>query len=81
MGFTMRRQSTLRGSTVQVEMTMSEKGAAWQNSYAECVIRMIKEGEVGLSEYRTYAEAYGQLRRLIHRSSVYTHGFIRRSAE
>jgi putative transposase len=62
---------------VQVEMSMSEKSVAWQNSYAERVIHMIKEEEVGLSEYRTYAEAYDQLGRFI--DQVYTHKRIHSS--
>jgi putative transposase len=62
---------------VQVQISMSEKGAAWQNGYAERVIRTIKEEEVGLSEYRTYAEAYDQLGRFI--DEVYTHKRIHSS--
>jgi len=62
---------------VQAQISMSEKGAAWQNGYAERVIRTIKEEEVGLSEYRTYAEAYDQLGRFI--DEVYTHKRIHSS--
>jgi putative transposase len=63
---------------IQVEMSVSEKGAAWQNSYAERVIRTIKEEEVGLSEYRTYAEAYDQLVPFIDQVYTHTDSFVPR---
>ncbi len=44
-----------------IQLSMAEVGAAWQNGYAERVIRTIKEEEVDLSEYRDFDEAYAQL--------------------
>ncbi len=44
---------------------MAEVGAAWQNGYAERVIRTIKEEEIGLSEYRDFQDAYDQIGRFI----------------
>jgi hypothetical protein len=35
-----------------------EVGQAWQNGYAERLMRTIKEKGVDLSEYRNFAEAY-----------------------
>lgn len=43
---------------VQVAISISDVGAAWQNSYDERLIRTIKEAEVYLSDYRTYHDAY-----------------------
>jgi len=37
-----------------VRISMAEVGEAWQNGYAERLIRTIKEEEVDLSEYRNY---------------------------
>jgi len=62
---------------VHAQVSMSDKGAAWQNGYAERMMRTIKEEEVGLSEYRTYAEAREQLGRFI--DEVYTHKRIHSS--
>jgi putative transposase len=44
-----------------VEISMSEVGQAWQNGYAERVMRTIKEEEVELSEYQDYWDAYRQI--------------------
>jgi putative transposase len=44
-----------------VQLSMAEAGAAWQNGYAERLIRTIKEEEVNLSEYRDYHHAYQRL--------------------
>jgi putative transposase len=44
-----------------VQISMAEVGAAWQNGYAERLMRTIKEEEVDLSEYRNFAEAYEQI--------------------
>jgi putative transposase len=41
-----------------VEVSMADVGAAWQNGYAERLMRTIKEEEVDLSEYRNFREAY-----------------------
>ena len=45
----------------RVEISMAEVGAAWQNGYAERLMRTIKEEEVDLSEYRNFTEAYQQI--------------------
>ena len=54
-----------------VHISMAEIGAAWQNGYAERLMRTIKEEEVDLSEYEDYADALGQLRRFLN--DVYMH--------
>ena len=63
-----------------VQISMAEVGKAWQNGYAERVIRTIKEDEVALSDYRSLREARGHLhtfltdtypRRRIHSSLGY----------
>lgn len=46
---------------IKVQISMAEKGKAWQNGYAERLIRTIKEEEVYLSEYETYADALQQI--------------------
>ena len=46
-------------------------GAAWQNGYAERLMRTIKEEEVYLSEYRDYADAYQQIGRFL--DDIYMH--------
>ena len=43
------------------QISMAEVGAAWQNGYAERLIRTIKEEEVDLSEYLNYQDAYHQI--------------------
>ncbi len=50
---------------------MAEVGEAWQNGYAERLIRTIREEEVDLSEYRDYTEAYDQLGQFL--DDVYMH--------
>ena len=40
---------------------MAEVGKAWQNGYAERVMRTIKEEEVELSEYQDYWDAHRQI--------------------
>lgn len=45
----------LRG--VGAKISMAAVGEAWQNGYAERLMRTIKEEEVDLSEYRNFAEA------------------------
>jgi hypothetical protein len=37
---------------------MADVGQAWQNGYAEHLVRTIKEDEVDLSEYIDYNDAY-----------------------
>ena len=38
-------------------ISMADVGAAWQNGYAERLMRTIKEEEIELREYRDYWEA------------------------
>ena len=52
-------------------------GEAWQNGYAERLIRTIKEEEVDLSEYIDYNDAYRQLGRFL--DDVYMHKRIHSS--
>ena len=49
----------------RVEISMADKGQAWQNGYAERLIRTIKEEEVDLSEYLDYHDAYRQIGRFL----------------
>ena len=48
-----------------VQISMAEVGEAWQNGYAERLIRTIKEEEVDLSEYEDYPDALQQLGRFL----------------
>ena len=48
-----------------VAISMAEVGQAWQNGYAERLIRTIKEEEVDLSEYINYNDAYQQIGRFL----------------
>ena len=48
-----------------VRISMAEVGAAWQNGYAERLMRTIKEEAVDLSEYRDYGDAYRQIGRFL----------------
>jgi transposase InsO family protein len=50
---------------------MADVGAAWQNGYAERLMRTIKEEEVDLSEYEDYHDAIQQIGRFL--DDVYTH--------
>jgi len=40
---------------------MAEVAAAWQNGYAERLMRTIKEEEVELSDYEDFAQASAQI--------------------
>lgn len=60
-----------------VEISMAEVGEAWQNGYAERLIRTIKEEAVDLSEYRDYNDAYRQIGRFL--DDVYMHKRIHSS--
>jgi transposase InsO family protein len=60
-----------------VTMSMADVGAAWQNGYAERLLRTIKEEEVDLSEYRDYHDAYHHLGRFL--DDVYMHKRIHSS--
>ena len=61
----------------QVQISMADQGEAWQNGYAERLIRTIKEEEVDLSEYLDYHDAYRQLGRFL--DEVYMHKRIHSS--
>ena len=50
----------------QVEISMADQGEAWQNGFAERLIRTIKEEEVDLSEYLDYHDAYRQIGRFLN---------------
>lgn len=54
-----------------VQISMADKGEAWQNGYAERLIRTIKEEEVYLSDYHDFADAYAQIGQFIEQ--VYQH--------
>ncbi len=56
---------------------MADIGQAWQNGYAERLMRTIKEGEVDLSDYRDYTDALQQLGRFL--DEVYQHKRIHSS--
>lgn len=60
-----------RLEAVNAQISMAEIGAAWQNGYAERLVRTIKEEEVDLSDYEDHADALGQLRRFLN--EVYMH--------
>lgn len=62
---------------VGAQISMAEVGEAWQNGYAERLIRTIKEEEVDLSDYEDYADALRQLGRFL--DEVYTHKRIHSS--
>ena len=62
---------------VGAAISMAEVGQAWQNGYAERVIRTIKEEEVDLSEYGDFADAWRQLGHFI--DEVYMHKRIHSS--
>jgi putative transposase len=48
-----------------IQISMTDRGKAWQNGYAERWMRTLKEEEVYLSDYQTYAEALKQIGRFI----------------
>ena len=62
---------------VNVRISMADLGQAWQNGYAERLIRTIKEEEVALSEYIDYGDARRQLGRFL--DDVYLHKRIHSS--
>ncbi len=62
---------------VDAEISMAEIGEAWQNGYAERLVRTIKEEEVDLSEYECYNDAVFQLGRFLN--DVYMHKRIHSS--
>ncbi len=68
---------TTRLQQAGVFISMAEVGAAWQNGYAERLMRTIKEEEVDLSEYEDYTDAVRQLGRFL--DEVYMHKRIHSS--
>jgi len=60
-----------------VDISMAQVGEAWQNGYAERLMRTIKEEEVALSEYIGYNDAYWQIGRFL--DEVYQHKRIHSS--
>jgi putative transposase len=62
---------------VHAEISMAESGEAWQNGYAERLIRTIKEEEVDLTDYEDYNDAVSQLARFLN--DVYMHKRIHSS--
>ena len=56
---------TARLQEAGADISMAEVGAAWQNGYAERLMRTIKEEEVDLSEYANYADAVKQVGRFL----------------
>jgi putative transposase len=68
---------TARLQAAGVLISMAEVGAAWQNGYAERLMRTIKEEEVDLSEYEDYADAIRQVGRFL--DEVYMHKRIHSS--
>jgi transposase InsO family protein len=62
---------------VNVQISMADVGQAWQNGYAERLIRTIKEDEVDLSEYLDYHDACRQIGRFL--DDVYIHKRIHSS--
>ena len=68
---------TARLQAAGVQISMVEVGAAWQNGYAERLMRTIKEEEVDLSDYANYADAVRQIGRFL--DEVYMHKRIHSS--
>jgi transposase InsO family protein len=61
----------------EVAISMTDVGEAWQNGYAERVIRTIKEEEVALSDYPDFHDAYQQIGHFL--TDVYNHKRIHSS--
>jgi putative transposase len=61
----------------KVRISMADVGEAWQNGYAERLIRTIKEEQVDLSEYLDYHDACRQMGRFL--DEVYMHKRIHSS--
>ena len=56
---------------LKVQISMAEVGQAWQNGYAERLMRTIKEEEVNLSDYYDFHDAYQQISQFL--DDVYLH--------
>jgi putative transposase len=48
-----------------IQISMSDKGSAWQNGYAERWMRTLKEEQVHLTEYQTYEDALKHIGKFI----------------
>jgi len=48
-----------------VQISMAEVGQAWQNGYAERLLRTIKEEEIDLSDYEDHADALRHIGRFL----------------
>ncbi len=68
---------TARLQAAGTHISMAEVGAAWQNGYAERLMRTIKEEEVSLTEYNDYADVMRQIGRFL--DEVYMHKRIHSS--
>ena len=66
-----------RLQSVKAKISMASVGAAWQNGYAERLMRTIKEEEVDLSDYENLADARNQIGHFLE--SVYQHKRIHSS--
>ena len=62
---------------VKAKISMASVGAAWQNGYAERLMRTIKEEEVDLSDYQDLAEARCEIGHFL--AEVYQHKRIHSS--
>jgi putative transposase len=52
----------------EVRISMAQVGQAWQNGYAERIMRTTKEEEVELAEYQDYWDAYRQIGHFLNQS-------------
>lgn len=52
-------------SSLNIQISMSDKGKAWQNGYAERLMLTIKEEEVYLNEYTSFDMALASIRSFI----------------
>ena len=60
-----------------IQISLADVGAAWQNGYAERLMRTIQDEEVDLSEYEDYHDAWQQLGQFL--DEVYMHKRIHSS--
>ena len=54
-----------------VQISMAQVGAAWQNGYAQRLMRTIKEEEVNLSDDEDFADAVTQIGRFLDEVYMY----------
>jgi putative transposase len=54
-----------RLTQAKVAISMADVGEAWQNGYAERLMRTIKEEEIDLSDYQDFHDAYQQISRFL----------------